>query len=80
LIQAPGPKLLLVVSTSGAYAKPEWLSILIDKGHEIFCGFDNDETGDIFANKMIRFFPTVKRLRPTKHDWNEILVSKYRLS
>ncbi len=54
--------------------------ILIDKGYEIFCGFDNDETGDILANKMIRFSPTVKRLRPTKHDWNEILVSKYIIS
>ena len=41
---------------------------------------DNDETGDIIANKMIRFFPTVKKLRPTKHDWNEILVSKYKKS
>ena len=56
----------------------EWLNILIDKGYEIFCGFDNDETGDILANKKIGFFLTVKRLRPTKHDWNEILVSKYK--
>ena len=52
--------------------------ILIEKGYEIFCGFDNDETGDILANQMIGFFPTVKRLRPTKHDWNEILISKYK--
>ena len=66
------------ISTSGAYAKPVWLNILVDKGHEIFCGFDNEKTGDIIANKMIRFFPTVKRLRPTKHDWNGILVSKYK--
>jgi len=70
----------MAISTSGTYAKPAWLNILIDKGYEIFCGFDNDETGDILANKMIRFFPTIKRLRPTKHDWNEILVSKYRMS
>jgi len=78
----PGQKIFLpdcmAISTSGAYAKPAWLNILIDKGYEIFCGFDNDETGDILANKMIRFFPTVKRLRPPKHDWNEILVSKYK--
>ena len=61
-------------------SKPAWLNILVYKGYEIFCGFDNEKTGYIFANKMIRFFPTVKRLRPTKHDWNEILVPKYRMS
>jgi len=49
----------------------------INKDYEIFYGFDNDETGDILGNKMIRLFPTVKRLRPTNHDWNEILVSRY---
>ncbi len=70
----------MAISTSGAYAKPAWLNILVYKGCEIFCGFDNDETGIILANKMIRFFPIVKRLRPTKHDWNEILVSKYIIS
>ena len=32
------------------------------------------------TNKRNRFFPTVKRLRPTKHNWNEILVSKYIIS
>jgi hypothetical protein len=32
----------MAISTSGAYAKPAWLNILIDKSYEIFCGFDNN--------------------------------------
>ena len=36
-----------------------------------------DEALDTIADKMIRRYPSVKRLRPTKHDWNEILQSKY---
>ncbi len=52
------------------------LSILIRKGFDIYCGFDSDETGDSTANRMILLYPTVKRLRPNKHDWNEVLLSK----
>ena len=66
----------MVVSTSGANPNPAWLPLFIAKGFEIYCGFDNDETGERTADKMIHLHPTVKRLRPTKHDWNDVLRSQ----
>lgn len=65
------------LSTSGANPNPVWLPILIEKGFDIYCGFDSDETGDYLANRMIHLYPTVKRLRPpNKEDWNEALQSQ----
>jgi len=64
------------LSTSGANPDPVWLKSLINRGYEIWCGFDGDETGDKMAEKMIKLYPTVKRLRPAKHDWNDLLKSK----
>ena len=66
----------MALSTSGANPNPAWLSILIKKRFNIYCGFDSDETGDSLANRMIHLYPAVKRLRPGKHDWNEVLRSK----
>ncbi len=60
----------------GANPNPAWLSSLIEKGFDIYCGFDSDDTVDSLANSMISLHPTVKRMRPTKHDWNEELQSK----
>ena len=65
------------LSTSGVTPNPPWLPALINKGFEIYCGFDSDEVGDAFSDKMISFYPSVKRLRPIKHDWNEVLKSKF---
>ena len=70
----------LALSTSGANSNPPWLSSFISKGFKIYCGFDSDETGDILAIKMINLYPAVRRLRPTKHDWNEVLQSKLKPS
>jgi len=67
----------ITLSTSGANPNPAWLTTFINKGFEIYCGFDADETGDILADKMMRRYPSIKRLLPSKHDWNEILQSKY---
>jgi len=67
----------ITISTSGANPNPAWLTTFINKGFEIYCGFDADEIGDRLAEKMIRRYPSIKRLRPIKHDWNEILQSKY---
>ncbi len=69
----------LALSTSGANSNPAWLPILIKRGFEIFCGFDSDKIGEALADKMISLYPTVKRLRPVKHDWNDVLRSKVRL-
>lgn len=70
----------LVLSTSGVNPDPAWLPKLINKGFDMYCGFDSDKTGEAFANKMINLYPTVKRLRPPKHDWNEVLKSNLSLS
>lgn len=63
------------LSTAGANHNPAWLKKMIDNGCEIFCGFDADTTGDLLADRMIRLYPSIKRLRPAMHDWNELLQS-----
>jgi hypothetical protein len=63
----------LCVSTSGARQNPPWLPELINQGFEIYCGFDSDTTGDAMAGAMIALHPGIKRLRPTQHDWNDVL-------
>ena len=66
----------LCLSTSGARPNPRWLPALIRQGYELYCGFDSDPTGDDRANVMIALHPTVKRLRPGLHDWNDVLKSR----
>ena len=61
------------ISTSGATANPAWLQIFITKGCKIYCGFDSDRTGNMLADKMIKLYPSIKRLHPSTHDWNEVL-------
>lgn len=61
------------ISTSGATANPKWLQIFLKNGCKIFCGFDSNKTGNLLANKMIERYPSIKRLRPPGHDWNEVL-------
>jgi hypothetical protein len=66
----------LALSTSGAKPNPYWITHFINQGLEIFCAFDSDETGERTANRMRELYPMVKRLRPEKHDWNDVLRSK----
>jgi hypothetical protein len=66
----------LCLSTSGVRANPAWLPTLITRGYEIYCGFDADLHGDAAANGMIILHPAVKRLRPSAHDWNDVLTSR----
>ena len=66
----------MAISTSGASANPPWLNSFINTGYMIYCGFDSDVTGDKIATKMITLYPVIKRLRPLKHDWNDVLKSK----
>jgi len=63
----------LCVSTSGARPNPHWLPWLIRQGLEIYCGFDSDSTGETMASNMIALHPAIKRLRPSEHDWNDVL-------
>ncbi len=66
----------MALSTSGATSSPAWLKSFIKNGYHLYCGFDSDQTGDLSAQRMITFYPTVKRLRPYKHDWNDVLKEK----
>lgn len=61
------------ISTSGVTAEPAWLNRFLKKGCEIYCGFDTDAPGETMASQMIKRYPSIKRLRPSRHDWNEVL-------
>jgi len=63
------------ISTAGARSSPAWLSAIIRHGSPIYCGFDADPTGDDMAQAMIERYPAIKRLRPARHDWNDLLRS-----
>ena len=63
----------LCISTSGARPNPAWLPRLIKRGYNIYCGFDADPTGDQMAAAIIDLHPNVKRIRPSRHDWNDVI-------
>ena len=64
------------ISTAGARPSPGWLEPLIRQYPKVYCGFDADPTGDTMATAMIKVHPSVKRLRPQQHDWNDMLRSQ----
>jgi hypothetical protein len=61
------------LSTAGARPNPRWLQLLLDQNCQIYCGFDADPTGDQMACAMMALHPGIKRLRPSQHDWNDVL-------
>lgn len=65
----------ICISTSGVRADPPWLDGLLAHGYDIFCGFDADGPGDAAAAHMLALHPTIRRLRPSAHDWNDVLTS-----
>lgn len=67
----------LCLSTAGARPNPRWLSALSSQRLAVYCGFDADATGDAMARQMIAFHPSLRRLRPSQHDWNDILKSRH---
>jgi hypothetical protein len=64
------------ISASGARPNPEWLPALVGQGLQIYCGFDADPVGETAAKAMISLHPAVKRLCPSRHDWNVVLTSR----
>jgi hypothetical protein len=64
----------ICLSTSGVRSNPAWLSGLTSDGYEIVCGFDADEAGDRMSVEMERHYPSIHRLRPWSHDWNDVLM------
>ena len=63
----------LCISTAGARANPAWLPAILARGLPTYCGFDADATGERMAQAMIACYPSVQRLRPPCHDWNDTL-------
>lgn len=66
----------ICISTSGVRANPPWLSVLIAHGYALLCGFDADDPGDVGAAAMLALHPAVQRLRPSAHDWNDVLTAR----
>lgn len=66
----------LCLSTSGARPNPRWLPRLLAQHLDVYCGFDADATGDAMAQQMIALHPSLHRLRPFQHDWNDVLKSR----
>jgi hypothetical protein len=64
------------ISAAGARPHPAWLPFLLRHGPPVYCAFDADPTGDDMAQAMMDIHPSVKRLRPPKHDWNDVLKSQ----
>lgn len=65
----------LCLSTAGARPNPAWLPPLLSPPHRLYCGFDADPTGDQMADAMTTIYPTIQRLRPPLHDWNDVLTA-----
>lgn len=63
------------ISTAGARPNPAWMPDLLRCHLPILCGFDADPTGDDMAEAMIEHYPAITRLRPQRHDWNDLLCS-----
>ncbi|MGH7193373.1 MAG: DUF3991 domain-containing protein [Candidatus Saccharimonadales bacterium] len=66
----------ICISTSGVRADPPWLARLDAAGYQIHCGFDADEPGDAAATRMSGLHTAVERLRPSDHDWNDVVRSR----
>jgi hypothetical protein len=64
------------ISTAGARPNPRWLPSLLAQGGPVYCGFDADPTGEAMAQAMIGLYPSVQRLPPPLHDWNDVLRSR----
>jgi hypothetical protein len=65
----------ICISTAGVRPNPHWLDPLTARGYHIHCGFDNDEPGEAASRQMITHHPSIKRLRPPAHDWNDALTA-----
>ena len=65
----------ICISTAGVRATAPWLDPLLNRGYQIYCGFDADEAGERASQRMSIRHPSVQRLRPPRHDWNDALRS-----
>lgn len=72
---APLGRTCLCISTAGVRPGAPWLPPLLARGYQIYCGFDADQPGETASRQMITLHPTIQRLRPSGHDWNDALTA-----
>jgi hypothetical protein len=65
----------ICISTAGVRPDAPWIDPLTARGYDIYCGFDNDQPGEAAASQMTLRHPSIQRLRPTAHDWNDALIA-----
>ncbi len=65
----------LCISTAGVRPDAPWLSPLLARGYHIYCGFDADDPGDTASRQMLTRHRSIQRLRPPRHDWNDVLTT-----
>lgn len=66
----------ICISTAGVRPDAPWLHSLLARGYEIYCGFDDDEPGNAASRQMTTRHPSIKRLQPPAHDWNDALTAR----
>jgi hypothetical protein len=69
--QLRGP--CVCISTAGVRPTAPWLDPLLEHGYQIHCGFDDDKAGNHAGRQMIKRHPSIQRLLPYPHDWNDSL-------
>ena len=67
----------ICISTAGVRSDPPWLHPLIARGYHISCGFDTDGPGEAASSQLISRHPSLQRLRPPAHDWNDALTASH---
>jgi hypothetical protein len=66
----------ICISTAGVRPGAPWLAPLIARDYDIYCGFDNDPPGEAAASQMTLRHPSIQRLCPPAHDWNDALTPR----
>ncbi|MDJ0747427.1 MAG: toprim domain-containing protein, partial [Xenococcaceae cyanobacterium MO_167.B27] len=71
------PETTLFISTDGSGSIPEdYLLQQLNKGKQILVAYDNDQAGEIMAEKVLEKLPGSVRVKPTiGKDWNEQLIN-----
>ena len=72
---ADPPGQCICISTAGVRPDAPWLRPLLARRYTIYCGFDTDEAGEKASHHMMARHPSVQRLQPPQHDWNETLAA-----
>ncbi len=70
------PGKCICISTAGVRSDAPWLRPLLARGYHLHCGFDSDEPGERASRQLIARHPSIQRLRPPAHDWNDALTAR----